>query len=350
MHAPQSHLRILLCYKNFSGKPGVSHVGLGVSALNAQKCLHRAGLHCDLLAAKSAADLGDYLAQAKARGEHFTHVIVSAPWLKTEEFGALCYAYPRTNFAVTCHSNIGFLQADPQAIKLIREQLALETGVHNFRMTTNSIPASKAMAAMWGDPVSTLPNLYFIDNHVRHSRPGWSHTGGILRIGIFGATRPLKNMLTAVCAAVIIARDLKAHVEIWMNAGRNEGGGSVSSAIKEMTIGMPSVQVKELPWSSWPSFRKHVASMHLLLQPSYTESFNMVTADGVHEGVPSVVSSAIDWAPIEWRAHVDDANDVARKGVALLHDHNAALHGLRALERHNEESMKTWLNFLGRSI
>ncbi len=31
--------------------------------------------------------------------------------------------------------------------------------------------------------------------------------------------------------------------------------------------------------------------MHLLLQPSYTESFNMVTADGVAEGVASVVST-----------------------------------------------------------
>jgi hypothetical protein len=32
--------------------------------------------------------------------------------------------------------------------------------------------------------------------------------------------------------------------------------------------------------------------MHLLIQVSYTESFNMVTADGVLEGVPSVTSDA----------------------------------------------------------
>jgi hypothetical protein len=34
--------------------------------------------------------------------------------------------------------------------------------------------------------------------------------------------------------------------------------------------------------------------VHLLLQPSFTQSFNVVTADGVHQGVPSVVSDAID--------------------------------------------------------
>ena len=54
--------------------------------------------------------------------------------------------------------------------------------------------------------------------------------------------------------------------------------------------------------------------MHLLMQPSYTESFNVVTADGVAEGVPSVVSDAIDWAPDNWKAPVDDAHAMARRG------------------------------------
>jgi hypothetical protein len=62
-----------------------------------------------------------------------------------------------------------------------------------------------------------------------------------------------------------------------------------------------------LPWA-----RQLVGTMHLLLQPSFTESFNVVTADGVHQGVPSVVSDAIDWAPARWQANPDDAEDVVR--------------------------------------
>ena len=37
--------------------------------------------------------------------------------------------------------------------------------------------------------------------------------------------------------------------------------------------------------------------MDLLISFSYTESFSMVTADGVAEGLASVASDAIDWAP-----------------------------------------------------
>ena len=72
--------------------------------------------------------------------------------------------------------------------------------------------------------------------------------------------------------------------------------------------------------------------MHLLLQPSYTESFNMVTADGVAEGVPSVVSHAIDWAPEHWKAMMDDVLDIARVGRYLLTDPYAPQEGIEALK------------------
>jgi hypothetical protein len=86
--------------------------------------------------------------------------------------------------------------------------------------------------------------------------------------------------------------------------------------------------------------------MHLLLQPSYTESFNVVTADGAAEGVPSVVSHAIEWAPSNWKAQVDDARDIARVGVKLLRSRWAAPRGFAALKSHNQRAMRQWLGFL----
>jgi hypothetical protein len=86
--------------------------------------------------------------------------------------------------------------------------------------------------------------------------------------------------------------------------------------------------------------------MDLLLQPSYTESFNIVTADGVSEGLASVVSSAIDWAPKHWRADVDDALDIARVGVGLLHDPHAPRDGWEALAKHTADGLLSWRSFL----
>ena len=85
-------------------------------------------------------------------------------------------------------------------------------------------------------------------------------------------------------------------------------------AVRQMMNGLAHVKLVENGWQPWPQFRQTVRHMHLLLQPSYTESFNVVTADGVAEGVPSVVSAAIDWAPRSWIAPVDDANAMARVG------------------------------------
>lgn len=86
--------------------------------------------------------------------------------------------------------------------------------------------------------------------------------------------------------------------------------------------------------------------MHLLLQPSYTESFNMVTADGVAEGIPSVVSDAIDWAPNDWKANVDDVLDIARVGRRLLCDAHAALDGFRALESYVADGLRSYEEYL----
>ena len=82
------------------------------------------------------------------------------------------------------------------------------------------------------------------------------------------------------------------------------------------------------------------------MQPSYTESFNYVTADGVYEGVPCVVSEAVTWAPKEWRADVDDVQDIARVGTSLVYDPQAAGRGLHALKRHNKHGLRHWVKYL----
>jgi glycosyltransferase involved in cell wall biosynthesis len=113
-----------------------------------------------------------------------------------------------------------------------------------------------------------------------------------------------------------------------------------------MLNGLPHVKLVENGWQTWTQFRQTVRHMHLLMQPSYTESFNVVTADGVAEGVSSVVSDAIDWAPKGWRAPVDDANAMARVGRKLLESRWAPRQGLAALKRYNRKATHAWSEFL----
>jgi hypothetical protein len=331
-------VQVVLAYKNFAANRNISHIGLGVTALNTAKSLRAEGIDAEVRAIVSAADL-----RASLRAEGATHVVISAPWIATADLALLSAEFRDTQFAVVCHSNLGFLQADPNAMRLVREGLELRRTAPNFRMSANCERLSRWVPAAYGVPCDELPNLYHLESPAP-ARAGYS--GGTLRIGAFGATRALKNLLTAAGSALQIANRLRADLEFWISSGRNEGAGSVVEAVRQMLHGVPNVKLVENGWQTWPQFRQTVRHMHLLLQPSYTESFNVVTADGVAEGVPSVVSDAIVWAPQSWKAPVDDAGAMARVGEKLLKSRWAVRRGLAALKAHNARGLGLWRDFL----
>ena len=70
------------------------------------------------------------------------------------------------------------------------------------------------------------------------------------------------------------------------------------------------------------------------------------TADGVAEGVASVVSHAIDWAPHDWKADVDDVLQIARVGRKLLFDSHAALEGYQALQAYVADGLRAYREYL----
>jgi hypothetical protein len=332
--------RLVLAYKNFAAQQNISHIGLGVSALNTCKVLRRAGVAADVWPVVNAKDLGVRLQRDPA-----SHVVVSAPWIPSVDIQAIVMANPATRFAVNCHSNVGFLQADSNGVRLVREALDVEMATHNFHLAGNSSKFCSWIRSAYARPCTYLPNLYYLEPDFLPWRP--LYAGGTLRIGAFGATRPLKNFMSAAGAALDIAHRYKANLELWLSAGRTEGGGdTILRSARAMLDGLPNVKLVENGWQSWPKFRQSVAHMHLLLQPSYTESFNMVTADGVAEGVPSVVSHAIDWAPEHWKASMDNVLDIARVGRYLLSDPYAPQEGIEALKIHNADGLKSWQSFL----
>ena len=273
-----------------------------------------------------------------------SHLIISAPWIPTANLAGLASQNPDLEIAVVSHSNIGFLQADPRAIELLRQGAELEQGCPNFHIAGNSQRFQTWWQATYGTAMTLLPNMYPMGT--ARARPMWQT--GTLRMGCFCAIRPYKNVLTAAAAALEVGQRLRVpELEFWMSGGRREGGGqTIMAAIQQMYLNVPRAKVIERNWQSWPQFLTTVGSMDLLLQPSYTEGFNMVTADGIAQGVASVVSDAIAWAPKNWQAETDDAIDIANKAVGLLHDPAAVQEGVTALDSHNATGLVLWKKFL----
>jgi len=339
-------MKVALAYKNLkAANPVLSHIGLGVTAHHTELSLSAAGIPAEAWAVVD----GHHLWNKLAERPDITHVVAFAPYLDTPFTERLAAQFPKVHFAINCHSNVGFLQADRNAVKLVREGLLLEQRVANFSVAGNSVKFCDWVKEAYGAPCTFLPNLYYLGPGSCPRRPIYRE--GTLRLGIFGATRVQKNIMSAAAAALVIARQVAAEdAEIWVSSDRVEGGQGVMASVKEMLSNVERVRLIEAGWHGWPEFRQLAGRMHLLLQPSYTESFNMVTADGVAEGVASVVSSAIDWAPKYWQACADTVLEIARVGRQLLRDPDAAADGYRALQAYTRAGLAAWKAFVTSAI
>jgi hypothetical protein len=338
--------RVALVYKNFGLIPS-SHIGLGISALNTAKVLRAKGIYTDVWGVTNIEGLRAKIAEARTEPPNvhpLTHIVISAPWLKAEDLQDLAIANPSLEIAVASHSNVGFLAADPRAFHLIREYLNVETATPNFHFAGNSPRLSAWIENTYNDPTWTLPNLYYLDGTSPNPRPPFS--GDTIRIGCFGAQRLLKNILSAGAAALELAAGMRIDLEFYISAKRIEGPQGTTRSLKEMFHGLHWAKIVEIDWESWPTFRQTARHMDLGMQPSFTETFNVVTADLVAEGVASVTGHAIDWVPSYWQAQVDDVSDIAAVGLAILRNPKAPADGLASLVKHNETGFQNWLTYL----
>ncbi len=225
---------VLLTYKNFAANIGVSHIGLGVSSLNTAKVLKKHGINARAVAIKGTADIASLLTADPT----VTTVVIAAPWITAMDFMQnLLGQFPNVEFIVNVHSNVGFLQADTNGVSLIRSYIDLEQGTLNFRISANSRKGTKFVRLAFACPCLYLPNLYYLDYSALNQKSLWS--GGILYIGAYGATRPLKNLMTAAGAAILVAHRLKAQTQVGISSGRTEGGAGVVGAIKALMAGLP---------------------------------------------------------------------------------------------------------------
>lgn len=342
-----NNVRVVLVHRDFTGT-GVSHIGLGITSSYTAKTLRKHGIWATAWSVPTHQVLAERLRrtnqEAAANGEvRVSHVILSAPWIPTNVIQQLASEFSETVFVVVSHSNVGFLSADPQAIRILRETSNLQMQAHNVFVGGNASKFTDWATEAWGVNVVWLPNLYSTDEDFPiESR--WV-PGTPVRLGLFGANRPLKNWTTAAGAVVeLVTKRLKVPTTLLCSSGRTEGGNWRS--FHEMLDNVPNLTVQLTGWLTWPLFRQVLRTCHLMLQPTFTESFSVVTADAVAEGVPVAASEAIDWVPKHWQAESDNPSELARVAEMLLHTPSAKREGREALAAYVKAGVMAWREFL----
>jgi hypothetical protein len=331
---------LLICYRNFAAHdPNYSHVGLGINALNTAKVLREHQVQVDIAPVWTADDLSKAVVQRPG----LTHVLVEAPFIAASDFAVISNRHTNVQFCCRSHSQIGFLVVEPGAISTFRDYLRLQDSTINFRAAVNSPRLGGFVEQAYRCSTLLLTNLYYLD---RASRRPYHPPAKTLRIGSFGCLRLMKNHITAAAAALIMAATSNKDLEFYISVNREEHGKSVLQSLRNTFAGVPYARLIEVPWQSYAQFRHQVALLDLHIQVSMTETFNLVSADAISEGVPALSSDALDWIPARYQVPIDDASEVARVGSWAISDPNAAGVELSYLSRHVELGVALWLRWL----
>jgi hypothetical protein len=341
-HNDLKNVRLGLFFKDLAHWTAASCVGLNVAGYTTAKYLRTHGIHAEVFPVRNNIDVVNSIDKYKEiHGHSLTHVVISAPWMSLWDIRNLIAHFPHIKFVVLSHSNVGFLQADPRGVELYRKYSELSKQYPNFKVGGNSRQFCDWFNISYKENCIWLPNIYPTE---RIKSKVWD---GIppLKIGSFGAIRPEKNFMTAAAAAMVIHSILDVPVELHMSTGGDGCKSTTLPSIIEMTENVKGFTLIRHHWETWNKFIELIKKMDIMIQVSYTESFNMVTADGISVGVPSVVSPVIWWVPDEWKANPDDAVDVARVGLNILQN-DQGYKGADALLHHDKVSFENWKNFL----
>ena len=279
-----------------------------------------------------------------------THVIIEAFWVVPEKFEVLTKLHPRVRWIIRNHSDLPFLANEGSAVDWSLRYLKYKDVYIAPNSPQTFEDTKKMVAAAYSSLVSRykviyLPNYYPLQGKFRAR----DSVGETMNVGCFGAIRPFKNHLVQAVAAVHYAQVHHKNLRFHINVARIEDrGNSVLRSIRGFFANLDSkkYQLIEHGWFQHSDFLGLVNSMDIGLQASFTETFNIVAADFVSQGVPIVVSKEIDWMPNYFVADHTDAESIFHKMEDLLQGWNPfdikARYALSGLEDYNKKSVQVW--------
>lgn len=252
--------------------------------------------------------------------------IIEAIWVVPEKFPVLCKLHPKVKWIIRNHSNIPFLAQEGSSFDWIAEY-ARQKNVYVATNTTASLADIRDLISQRidGEHHGHLQNkaLYFPNYYIAEVPPRYEHKANHheVHVGCFGAVRPLKNHLEQAFAALRYAKAHNQRLFFHMNVGRTETGGApVLKNIRALFKDSKHATLVEHGWMPHAKFVELIAQMDVSVQVSFSETFNIVTADAVMMGVPVVVSSEISWVNPRYRADPTNADDIMKKMEIAISD------------------------------
>src|SRR5579859_1426173 len=205
------------------GSPYGLSSGLRNSVRFVVEMLHLLGIH-----AKWVEVHDDNCIDCEVKAYNPTHVILEAFWVRPSKIDDLRPLHPYVTWIVRDHSETPFLANEGIAFEWIAGYLK-----RDVEITCNAPRALIDMEAVagaygYGNLVSFAPNYYPVHAPTNHTSgiPHPPRADDTIKIGCFGAIRPLKNQMSQAIAALRYAQVLGKKLEFYINSTRAEQGGN----------------------------------------------------------------------------------------------------------------------------
>jgi hypothetical protein len=247
-----------------------------------------------------------------------THVILEALWVVPHKFEILIKLHPTVKWIIRLHSEMPFMAGEGMAMDWIGDYATYNEiiiGVNAPRML-GEICEYLSIKMNWTSRetkkrVIYMPNFYPQDYKIKplNRKKYW------IDIACFGAVRPLKNHLVQAFAALKFANKMGKQLRFHINSGRIEMKGDAVMNNLRALFEQLSEQGHQLVGHEWcprEEFLHICSQMDIGMQCNFSETFNIVSADLLSQGVPIVGSKEIPWACSMFNADPTNSDAICR--------------------------------------
>lgn len=328
-----------------------SHIGLSTGLYNSASFMNQmlvnAGIDSNLIVVKDNNCIDREVTKYKP-----THVIIEALWVVPTKFNILSKLHPKVKWIIRLHSELPFLANEGMAMDWIGDYCKFENlyiGVNAPRALGEVRDFVKSSTGLCQKKVNEkifyLPNYYPQD--MKHKK--YDIDGEYINISCFGAVRPLKNHMIQAIAAIKFAERIGKKLRFHINGGRIEMKGEpVMNNLKGLFFHVSDRghQLVKHEWTPREEFLKICEKMDIGMQVSFSETFNIVSADLLSQGVPVVGSKEIPWINPLTIAEPTETEEIYR---LLLNTHRFPQFNVKTnqylLNRYTNKTKKIWVKY-----
>lgn len=278
-----------------------TYIGLSTGLYNSASFMHNMLSECDIKSHISVVVDNNGI-DAEVCKFRPTHVIIEALWVTPTKFAVLTKLHPKVKWIIRLHSEVPFLANEGIAFDWLGDYVTYK----NVSIAANAPRALKEIRfylkhkincneEVINQRVIYLPNFYPQDYKTKKFNKEKKH----IDVCCFGAIRPLKNQLIQALAAVQFAEKIGKKLKFHINSGRVEQkGNSVLNNLKSLFEHLHDEghELINHEWAPRKEFLEICGKMDIGMQVSLSETFNIVGADIISQGVPLVASPEIPWA------------------------------------------------------